>query len=56
MKFNMEQRTVVLLCPCCASPVDAIAGAQEQSLTCEVCDQSWRMVVDSARIAEYALT
>lgn len=52
----MDYRAVVLLCPCCASPVDAVAGEQEQALTCDACDQSWRMVVDAARIAEYALT
>lgn len=52
----MDQRAVVLLCPCCASPVDAVAGAQQQTLNCEVCDQSWQMIVDAARIAEYALT
>lgn len=56
MKNLMENKKVVLICPCCASPVDAEAGQGRQDFTCEVCDQQFSMVVDAARIAEYALT
>lgn len=56
MRVHMEQRAVVLVCPCCASPVDAVAGPTKQSLSCDACGQIWSMVVDADRIAEYALT
>lgn len=49
-------KKVVLVCPCCASPVDAEAGLEIQLLLCSACGQIWRMVVDAARIAEHALT
>jgi hypothetical protein len=55
MSKAMEKK-VVLLCPCCASPIDAVAGRARQDFTCGVCDQRWEMVVDAARVAEYALT
>lgn len=56
MKPDMDQRAVVLVCPCCASPVDAVANPIQQSLSCDACGQNWSMVVDADRIAEYALT
>lgn len=58
MKKTMDSnKKVVLICPCCASPVDAeTAGLHEQNFTCEVCDQQWTMHVDAARFAEYALS
>jgi Zn finger protein HypA/HybF involved in hydrogenase expression len=56
MKKLMENKKVVLICPCCASPVDAEAGYGIKDFICDVCDQHWSMVVDAARIAEYALT
>lgn len=46
---------VILVCPCCASPVDAQVAEQPQHLECEVCGQQWTMIVDHARHAEYAL-
>lgn len=47
---------VIVICPCCASPVDARPGDAAQSIHCTVCDQSWVMVVDAERQKEYALT
>jgi hypothetical protein len=52
----MNDNAVVLLCPCCASPVDALAGPAPQALECVVCGQHWDMVVDADRQAEHALT
>lgn len=49
-------RNVVLVCPCCASRVDAITRSQPQQLECVSCGQVWTMIVDSARLAEYSLT
>lgn len=48
--------TVILVCPCCASTVDARTGVHEQTLQCVTCHQQWQMVVDADRVAEYALT
>lgn len=47
---------VILVCPCCASPVDAQAGDEPQQLDCESCGQHWEMVVNAQRQAEHALT
>lgn len=47
---------VILVCPVCASPVDAQAGDRPQELECGSCGQQWTMVVDAARHAEHALT
>jgi hypothetical protein len=49
---------VVLVCPCCASPVDALAHVTPQStqLFCAACQQNWLMVVDAKRLAEFSLT
>lgn len=48
---------VILLCPCCASPVDAEDSEGVVAvLECGSCEQRWSMVVDSARVAQYALT
>jgi len=48
---------VILVCPCCASPVDAPAEPDtEQQFTCLACGQSWRMVVDPHRCAQHSLT
>jgi uncharacterized protein YbaR (Trm112 family) len=46
---------VILVCPVCASPMDAHAGPQPQTFTCATCGQHWSMVVDARRHAEYAL-
>jgi hypothetical protein len=53
---NPMNKKVVLLCPCCASPIDAEGSTQQQDFTCDVCGQRWAMAVDLDRIAEYALT
>jgi hypothetical protein len=53
---NVMGKKVVLLCPCCASPVDAEASIWEQKFLCQVCGQDWIMAVDADRVAEYALT
>lgn len=47
---------VVLLCPCCASPTDALVSCDPQDFECTACGQHWSMVVDADRIAEHALT
>lgn len=47
---------VILLCPCCASTVDAQALPQPQNFECISCGQTWVMVVDPARQAAYSLT
>lgn len=47
---------VIVVCPCCASPVDAEVLVEIQHLTCGVCGQQWGMQVDVDRISEYALT
>lgn len=49
-------RKVVLVCPCCASPVDARTHPEPQTLTCVSCGQDWHMIVDGARLDEYSLT
>ncbi len=46
---------VILICPCCASTVDAVAGPDPQTFTCVSCGQSWSMVVDRDRLAAHAL-
>jgi len=47
---------VILVCPTCASAVDAQAGEHEQTLECVACGQTWVMVVDATRVAAHALT
>lgn len=47
---------VIVLCPCCASPIDVRASDDEQYFTCIACNQKWAMVVDAARVERYALT
>lgn len=47
---------LIVICPCCASPVDAEAVKCEQKLECVACGQQWSMVVDRDRQAEFALT
>lgn len=52
----MDPVNVILVCPCCASPVDARSGDEVQDFLCLVCDQSWQMVVDQVRQAVHSLT
>ncbi len=47
---------VILICPCCASPVDATdTDGLEAEHECHGCGQRWLMVVDADRHAEHAL-
>lgn len=47
--------SVILVCPCCASTVDAHVATNPQLLTCGACGQTWHMVVDRDRQARYSL-
>lgn len=47
---------VILVCPCCASAVDAAAAPEAQQLECISCGQVWHMVVDADRAAQHSLT
>lgn len=47
---------VILVCPCCASTVEAHARDELQEFDCTGCGQQWLMVVDADRQAEHALT
>lgn len=47
---------VIVICPCCASPVDAQDNQQQQCLVCLACGQTWFMRIDAERQKEYALT
>lgn len=46
---------VVLICPTCASPIDAVAQEWTQQFTCVACGQTWTMVVDADRAATHSL-
>jgi uncharacterized protein YbaR (Trm112 family) len=47
---------VILVCPCCASTVDAESGPDQQELICDVCGQTWSMVINADRLEKHALT
>lgn len=47
---------VILVCPCCASTVDAHATTEIQQFECVSCGQTWSMVVDADRQAAHSLT
>ena len=47
---------VIVLCPCCASTLDAKTITEPQTFTCVCCGQTWTMTVDADRHAEHALT
>jgi hypothetical protein len=47
---------VILLCPCCASTVDAHTDPEPQQLECATCGQTWTMIVDRERQAAHSLT
>lgn len=53
---SLAASTVILVCPCCASPVDAVTAGHEQDMECVACGQQWHMIVDADRVAEHALT
>lgn len=46
---------VILVCPCCSSPVDAEGGPHSQDFVCHICGQQWSMVVDANRVNIYSL-
>jgi hypothetical protein len=46
--------TVILVCPCCASTVDAKDDGTE-SFTCTVCAQQWVMTLDVDRLHQFSL-
>lgn len=46
---------VILICPCCASSLDAHSSPDLQTFTCVSCGQTWTMVVDADRIAQHSL-
>ncbi len=50
-----DAEPVILICPCCASTVDAHAGPHPQPFDCTVCGQTWTMVVDRDRQAAHSL-
>lgn len=47
---------VILLCPCCASTVDAQVTAEPQTFECVSCGQTWTMVIDRDRQAAHSLS
>lgn len=47
---------VIVLCPCCASTLDAKVTTDQQDFTCVCCGQTWTMTVDAERLAAHALT
>lgn len=47
---------VIVLCPCCASAVDAEAQPGLQEFTCVSCGQAWSMVVEADRLAVHSLS
>lgn len=48
--------SVIIVCPCCASAVDAEADEKVQHFECVSCGQTWSMVVDAQRQATHSLT
>lgn len=48
--------TAILICPCCASTVDAEAKPEPQTFQCVTCGQMWTMVVDADRQATHSLS
>lgn len=53
--MDTTSQNVVLLCPCCASPVDAVTGREPVELDCVSCGQQWSMTVDAVRIHAHSL-
>ncbi len=46
--------TVILVCPCCASTVDAADDGTE-AFRCDACGQQWAMRLDVDRLRQYSL-
>ncbi len=53
--MNEVTAKVILVCPVCASPVDAEAKQEQQTHECISCGQSWIMTINLDRHAEHAL-
>ncbi len=51
----MSDPPVIVLCPCCASTLDAYASVDPQDFECVSCGQTWTMVVDYDRVTTYSL-
>jgi hypothetical protein len=47
---------MVLVCPCCASAVDATASPDIETFLCATCGQVWEMIPDPARQQTYSLS
>lgn len=54
--MNTETTMVILVCPVCASPLDAEVHVLPQELECGCCGQTWEMLVDADRNARHSLT
>lgn len=54
----MATATVILCCPCCVTPQDAVTHPENlpQEFRCHVCGQRWVMVVDAARHFTFSLS
>lgn len=46
---------VILVCPCCASPLEATPDPCPQAFACENCEQQWTMTVDRNRVLFHSL-
>ncbi len=46
---------VIVLCPCCASSLDARPQEEPQQFDCVGCGQTWTMTVDADRHQRHAL-
>lgn len=53
--MNEPAPKVILVCPVCASPVDAEPCETPQNHECVSCGQTWWMSIDLDRHAEHAL-
>ncbi len=49
-------RQVIIVCPCCASALDAEATPDPQTFQCVTCEQVWVMVVDADRQDTHSLS
>ncbi len=47
--------SVIIVCPCCASSIDAYPTDDLQEFECVSCGQTWTMLVDYDRISTFSL-
>lgn len=52
----MNYQMVIVICPCCATPMDAPVDDMQREFECLSCGQAWRMAVEADRFTEHALT